>query len=219
MGARVPKQYLPLLGRPIIEHTLERLCTTPRVSGVVVAVSENDGWWPDVRTACKVRPLQAPGGEERCHSVLNALRLLEERAGPDDWVMVHDAVRPCLRTADVERLVSAVADHPVGGLLALPVRDTMKRADPDGQVEETVSRDALWHALTPQMFRLGVLRAALEGALADGVIVTDESQAVERAGGSPLLVEGHGDNIKITRAGDLPLAELYMKAQEQEACA
>lgn len=219
MGARIPKQYLPLRGRPIIEHTLERLCTSPRVSGVVVAVSESDAWWPDVRLACDTQPLRAPGGEERCHSVLNALRLLEGRAGPDDWVMVHDAVRPCLRTADVERLASAVADHPVGGLLALPVRDTMKRADTAGQVQETVSRDALWHALTPQMFRLGVLRAALGDALADGVLVTDESQAVERAGGRPLLVEGHGDNIKITRAGDLPLAELYMKAQEREACA
>lgn len=219
MGAHIPKQYLPLLGRPIIEHTLARLCASPRVRGVVVALSEDDGWWPDVKPPCEPQPLRAPGGDERCHSVLNALRLLEGTAGADDWVMVHDAVRPCLRPADVDRLVEAVAKHPVGGLLALPVRDTMKRASASREVQETVSREALWHALTPQMFRLGTLRAALEDALADGMLVTDESQAVERAGGRPLLVEGHRDNIKITHAGDLPLAELYMSAQEREPCA
>ena len=131
----------------------------------------------------------------------------------DDWVLVHDAARPCVRPSDISKLIDTVVDHPVGGLLAMPVRDTMKRADANGQVTATVDRRDLWHAFTPQMFRLGMLRRALISAIDAGVAVTDESSAMELAGHAPVLVEGHPDNIKITRPQDLDLAAYYLAAQ------
>jgi 2-C-methyl-D-erythritol 4-phosphate cytidylyltransferase len=144
---------------------------------------------------------------------LNALELLCDRATENDWVLVHDAARPCLRREDIDRLIETLADDPVGGLLAVPVRDTMKQADSAGRVHRTVARTDLWHAFTPQMFRLGLLRAALRGALDAGELVTDEAAAIERRGLAPRLVEGHGDNLKITRPEDLPLARLYLWLQ------
>ncbi|HEC16333.1 MAG TPA: 2-C-methyl-D-erythritol 4-phosphate cytidylyltransferase [Sedimenticola sp.] len=210
MGADIPKQYLPLHGRPVIEHTLERLLGHPRIRRVLVALSPDDRWWPD--TACANHPdvVRVEGGAQRCDSVLNALRHLSEFAPDHDWVLVHDAARPCLRTGDLDRLIGRLADHPVGGLLGMPVRDTMKRADKSGRIVETVCREGLWHAFTPQMFRLGPLRAALSDALERGKRVTDEATAMELAGHSPLLVEGAPDNIKITRPEDLPLAGFYL---------
>ncbi len=216
MGGDVPKQYLPLAGRTVIEHTLARLCSHSAVEAVVVALSPADDRFEHLNTGC-ARPLyRAEGGAERCHSVLNALELLEGQAVEDDWVLVHDAARPCVREDDLQRLIDTAGAHPVGGLLAVPVRDTMKRADPDGVVTETVSREHLWHALTPQMFRYGALRGALRSALADGVLVTDEAAAMERLGHMPLLVAGHGDNIKITRPEDLSLAEFYIGQQKEQ---
>jgi 2-C-methyl-D-erythritol 4-phosphate cytidylyltransferase len=131
----------------------------------------------------------------------------------DDWVLVHDAARPCLRRADLDRLIAALGDDPVGGILGIPVRDTMKRGGPDGRVQATVSREGLWHAFTPQAFRLGLLRRALEEALAVGRLVTDEASAVELLGLRPKLVEGHADNIKITRPEDIPLARFFLQQQ------
>jgi 2-C-methyl-D-erythritol 4-phosphate cytidylyltransferase len=157
-----------------------------------------------------------PGGAERCHSVLNALELLAGHAAADDWVLVHDAARPCLRPADLACLLDTLAEDPVGGLLAVPVRDTMKRADIGDRVETTVDRNGLWHALTPQMFRLQALREALGKAIAAGVLVTDEAAAMEWAGHRPRLVAGAGDNLKITRPEDLPLAAYYLERQLQD---
>lgn len=214
MAADRPKQYLPLLGRSVIEHTLERLCAHPRIAGVVVAVAEGDRWWGAVRVRGACAPIVAAGGAQRCHSVLNALRALQRRAGEDDWVLVHDAVRPCLRADDVDRLIEAVGDDADGGLLAMPVRETVKRANGDGRVGATVSRESLWRAQTPQMFPLARLREALAGAIARGELVTDEAQAMELAGARPRLVEGHEDNIKITREEDMALAELIIARRE-----
>ena len=132
----------------------------------------------------------------------------------DDWVLVHDAARPCLRRSDIDRLLERLAGHPVGGLLGVPVRDTMKRTDDTGLIERTVTRDNLWHAYTPQMFRFAMLRDALEEALRRKLLVTDEASAMELAGHRPLMVEGHGDNIKITRPEDLALAAFYLAQQE-----
>lgn len=211
MGADVPKQYLTLHGRTVIEHTVSRLADHPRIAGVVVVLSAGDPYWRHTTTAVPVHT--AEGGSERCHSVLNGLERLAGMAAPHDWVLVHDAARPCLRGEDIDRLFTELADHPVGGLLGLPVADTMKRTDAGGNVLETVSRDNLWRALTPQMFRYAALREALNGALAAGELVTDEAAAMEHAGHRPKMVEGHGDNIKITRPGDLPLAELFLQQQ------
>ncbi len=216
MGAERPKQYLELCGRMIIEHTLERLCGHPKVAGVTVAVAQDDPWWDSVRFPGVTAPRRCQGGEERYQSVLNALGSLSEHgAEADDWVLVHDAVRPCVRREDVDRLILEGGAHPVGGVLGVPVRDTMKRVDPENNVEETVSRDGLWHALTPQMFRLSALTKALEQAQKDGVNVTDEAQAMERTGALPRMVKGHPDNLKITTSADLALAELYLRAQER----
>ncbi|MCG5516230.1 MULTISPECIES: 2-C-methyl-D-erythritol 4-phosphate cytidylyltransferase [unclassified Ectothiorhodospira] len=210
MQADRPKQYLPLDGRTVIEQTLDIFLRHPRIAGVVVAVSHDDAYFPSL---CPVtdKPFQVvDGGAERCHSVLNALRGLEALAHPEDWVLVHDAARPCLSDDDLERLIETLRDDPVGGILATPVRDTKKRATPDGYIAATVDRADLWRAFTPQMFRLATLASALEKALEDGFMVTDEASALEHAGHAPRLVEGSAENIKITRPEDLRLAEFYL---------
>lgn len=212
MGSAVPKQYLSLAGRPVIAHTLASLLDHPRIDGVAVAIGAGDEWWPTVAAELNAaKPLRVvTGGAERCHSVLNGLEALSEPAQPEDWVLVHDAARPCLTGGDLDRLIDTLADDPVGGLLAVPVRDTLKQADDAGRVAATVDRSRLWHALTPQMFRLRMLHEALRAALARGLLVTDEAAAMEVAGFAPRLVEGRADNLKITRPEDLALAEFYL---------
>ncbi len=219
MGTSTPKQYLLLRGRPVILHTLERLCHYPRLSGVMVGISSGDRYWQAHETEAERLPKflgTYPGGETRAHTVLNGLKALAAHARDADWVLVHDAVRPCVRLADIDALFNTIETNGDGGLLALPVADTVKRADGSGRVAETVSREALWRALTPQMFRIGALKAALEKALARANEITDEAAAIEMAGGRPRLVAGHADNIKITLPGDLALAELFLKQQEKE---
>lgn len=213
MGSNIPKQYLTLAGRPVIEHTLERLLVYPRILALVVALGPEDGWWPTTSFANHPRVFRAPGGVERCHSVHNALAVLDGRAASDDWVLVHDAARPCLRGSDIDRLLRHLAGSPVGGLLGVPVRDTMKRTDRNGAVLATVQREQLWHAYTPQMFRFDPLRKALAAALQEGRLVTDEAAAMELAGYRPIMVEGHADNLKITRPEDVPLAAFFLSLQ------
>jgi len=215
MGGETPKQYLPLLGKPIIAHTLTRLCDHPRISAVAVAIAAGDTWWPQVQPACSHAPIVVTGGEQRRDSVLCGLDALSEHGAADDWVLVHDAVRPCLRDEDIDALIAALADDPVGGLLAMPVKDTMKRGSGDERVCETVSRERLWHAQTPQMFRLGALREALRLSVEEDRDVTDEAQAMELTGARPRLVRGSDENIKITRPEDLRLAEMYMKRRSE----
>ena len=221
MASDIPKQYLQLGGRMVIEHSLNRLLQHPRIHGAVVVLGANDEYWSRVRLDVEKPLLQVAGGAERCDSVLNGMTALVREADtlgcdPDnDWVLVHDAARPCVRQDDISRLIDRCLAQGVGGLLALPVRDTMKRQDTEGCVQATVDRNGLWHALTPQMFRLNMLRNALESALTQKQQVTDESSAMELAGYRPLLVEGHEDNIKITRLADLRLAELYLCEQDR----
>ncbi len=227
MGADRPKQYLPLAGRAVIEHAVAALLDHPRVAGAVVALAADDHYWPALPIAAAARLRTVTGGAERADSVLAALDLLaagdaaESAAAEGDLVLVHDAARPCLRRADIDALLETCDARSgdagfAGALLGLPVRDTMKRADAAGAVLETVERERLWHALTPQIFRLGALRTALREALAAGFAVTDEASAMQRAGRPPALVEGHEDNIKITRPRDLALAALYLSAQRGE---
>lgn len=213
MGGARPKQYLELAGRAVLEHTLARLAADPRISGIVVALGPDDSDWGRLTLPAGIEVRTVAGGAERCHSVLNALDALAATAAAQDWVLVHDAARPCLRAADLARLLDTLAEDPVGGLLGVPVRDTMKRGDAGDRVEATVDRTGLWHALTPQMFRLQALREALAAAIAAGDLVTDEAAAMERAGHRPRLVPGAGDNLKITRPEDLPLAAYYLAHQ------
>ena len=216
MGSAIPKQYLPLNGRLVIDHALERMLLHPSIDGLYLALSEEDRWWGDTEFAGHPDLVRVPGGSERCHSVLNALERLRRRAGPDDWVLVHDAARPCVRRSDVDHLIRMVRSHEAGGLLGMPVSDTMKRTDGADRVIETVERSHLWRAFTPQMFRFGVLFSAIRDALDAGFMVTDEASAVERAGMRPIMVESHPDNLKITRPEDLALAAYYLERQEAE---
>ena len=215
MGLGRPKQYLDLCGRTVIEHTLSRICGHPGVDGVVVAVREGDPWWPRLAAAADRRVTRVAGGEESCFSVLKGLEALAEHGSArDDWVLVHDAVRPCVRAGDLDRLMATAAGEEAEGVvLGVPARDAMKRVDA-GAVVETLGREGLWHAQTPQMFRLGPLRDALRGVAGRGAGVGDESQAMEEQGVRPVMVEGHADNIKITQPEDLALARLYLAAQE-----
>ena len=215
MGTASPKQYLPLRGKTVLEHTLARIVALPRLAATVVVIAADDGHWSRIAAGFAESSLiVAHGGAERCHSVLNGLRALSGRAAPEDWVLVHDAARPCVRREDIDRLVEQLRDHPSGGLLGLPVTDTMKRSDEHGNVIETVRREGLWRALTPQMFRYEMLSRALGAALDRDMAVTDEAAAMEMAGYAPRMVEGHADNIKITRPQDLALAEMYLHQQE-----
>jgi len=216
MRADRPKQYLSLLGRPILSRTLDRLGSFPSLRGMVVGIAADDVYWPTLSGPIPKLLDTYVGGAERADTVLNGLRVLAVHARPDDWVLVHDAARPCVRHADIQALLMAIAGHADGGLLAQPICDTVKRADHNGCVEETVSRAGLWRAQTPQAFRLEALTAALEKAGRDGVAITDEASAMEYDGARPRLVHGHADNIKITVPGDLALAELYVREQERE---
>lgn len=216
MGTEIPKQYLPLRGAPVLAHTLERLASHPGVHGVVVALTPGDAYFAAMQLSFRERLLEAPGGRERSDSVLNALEQVAATVTIEparDWALVHDAVRPCLHRADLDRLIDAALGSKHGALLATPTRDTMKRVR-GGHVVETVAREELWHALTPQMFPLTALRSALEAARAEGVQVTDETQAMERTGWQPLAVHGRADNIKITRPEDLELAGHFLSHME-----
>ncbi len=213
MGANLPKQYLDLAGLPVIEYSLRLFLNHPRITGILVVLHPEDAHWDQVPSARHKSIMRVAGGKERCYSVLNGLNHLISWARAEDWVLVHDAARPCLRREDLDQLVDRLAGHPLGGLLGKPVQDTMKLADDTQRVLHTVPRERLWHAYTPQMFRLGILHRCLQAALAAGELVTDEASALEWCGKQPLLVEGHGDNIKITRPEDLALAKLYLQGQ------
>lgn len=204
MRADRPKQYLPLAGKSIIEHTLACFLEHPRLRAVVVSLAADDPYWPSLNCARDPRIQRAEGGAERADSVLSGLlRLSELGAQAQDWVLVHDAARPNLARSDLDLLLGALAQDPVGGLLAVPARDTLKRAGSDGRVQSTVDRSTIWQAFTPQMFRLGELQRALADALLAGVAITDEASAMEWAGQSPRLIEGRSDNLKVTRPEDL----------------
>ncbi len=201
-GADVPKQYVSVAGKPLLRWTLERLAAHPRIAGLVVVLSADDGLWSELERLAGKPVVTAVGGSERSDSVLAGLQALAGTVGNDDFVLVHDAARPCVREADITRLIER-GGAAGGGLLGAPLRDTLKRAGEDGCVAATEPREARWRALTPQLFRRGELVAALERAHADGIAVTDEAMAMERCGHRPLLVEGSEDNIKVTTPVDL----------------
>jgi len=209
MQADRPKQYLALHGKTVLEHTIEKLLTHPAIERVIVAVSEGDPYYPELALVDHPNVIRVNGGQERADSVLSALKYVQ--ANPlSEWVMVHDAARPCITLNDIDQLIATSVSHPVGGILATPVRDTMKRADAQNNIDHTVERVALWHALTPQMFNVELLCEALSAALAEQVTITDEASALEWKGLRPALVLGRADNIKITQPEDLALAEFYL---------
>ncbi|WP_111413938.1 2-C-methyl-D-erythritol 4-phosphate cytidylyltransferase [Billgrantia lactosivorans] len=215
MGAALPKQYLALAGRPVLAHTLARLHQAFPEARLCLCLDPEDdrfdpAWVPFARWR------RSAGGDERADSVRRALEAIADEAADDDWVLVHDAARPCVRVDDLMRLLAALRQDPVGGLLATPVADTMKRDDGQRHVVRTEPRDGLWQAQTPQGFRLGLLRRALDEARALGREITDEASAVEALGLTPRLVPGRRDNIKITHPEDLALAGHILAAQRDE---
>jgi 2-C-methyl-D-erythritol 4-phosphate cytidylyltransferase len=216
MSTNIPKQYLPLGEKTVLEHTLDTLLACQQLAGVVLVLSGDDGYWQDVQGRYLDQPLETvTGGAERCHSVLNGLTQLAGKAGDDDWVLVHDAARPCVRLTDIETLITTLSATAHGGLLGVPVADTMKRVDGDDRITATVERAGLWHAYTPQMFRVGMLRAALQHAIDNDLLVTDDASAMELAGYRPRMVQGQRDNIKITVPSDLELAAFYLHTGKQ----
>lgn len=213
MRSEIPKQYLKLGSKTVLQHTLERLACHADIDGIVVALAKADPWWPELEIRLPCELLIAEGGNERSDSVLNALTLLADNTNNDPWVLVHDAARPCLRHEDIDRMLQSLLTHQVGGILGIPVTDTVKRVDTNNSIQETICRKGLWRAATPQMFHLKMLKEALMTATEQGVAVTDEANAIELAGWEPMMVEGHSDNIKITMPQDLALAQLYLQQQ------
>ena len=212
MGAGLPKQYLSLAGRSILARTLDVLASHPQIDTVVVGISADDNHWHE---SGHDNVFRFPGGSERCHTVLNGLLYIVAEGSADDWVLVHDAVRPLVCTDDISRLIEVARQSSHGALLAQPMNDTVKRADPEGGVVETVDRSSLWRAATPQMFRAGLLKDALVAALEQGFTVTDESSAVEHAGHRPRLVSCSSQNIKITTPADLEYAAYVIQTRKQ----
>lgn len=212
VAATLPKQYLPLGGQPLLTRTLAVFCQRADIAGIYVVVAPDDTHYTRaVGVLDKVEVLRR-GGASRAETVKNGLDALAGIARIDDWVLVHDAARPCLTQADLDRLMREVGEDPVGGLLALPVADTLKRADTAARVHETVPRAGLWAAQTPQMFRYGLLRQAL--AKPGALYTTDESQAIEAFGLAPKLVLGNPRNLKVTYAEDLVLADRLIERAE-----
>lgn len=220
MAAKVAKQYLPLNQTRVIEHTLSKLLRVQRVSGIVVALAEQDPIWPTLNLVNHPKIVTTAGGQERSDSVVNGLQALLDRAQPNDWVLVHDAARPCVTVACIDRMIDELQNDPVGGLLAVPVADTLKRElaanGHSACIAHTVDRTGMWAAQTPQMFRIEPLLQALLGAMRKGHQVTDEASAMEHAGFNPRLITGRSDNIKITTPDDLALARLITASQAQE---
>lgn len=216
MLADRPKQYLKLDGKTVLEQTLTRLASHPNIAGIVIAIAEHDTWWPElsINTECPI--YDVIGGEHRADSVFSALTSLSKISQGDPWVLVHDAARPCLRLEDIDKMLVELRGHQVGGVLGIPVNDTVKRVNAKHEVEETVCRQGLWRASTPQMFRLHALTEALEQAKLQQYVVTDDASAMELAGFLPKMVAGHPDNIKITVPQDLALASLYLQQQREE---
>lgn len=233
-GGEVPKQYALLHGRTVLWHTLHRLGAHPALAGIVLVLAADDGIAEtlsltsmpqghlpagqsaatsghDSRAATTKPIITATGGHTRADSVLAGLEALPDDVAADDFVLVHDAARPCLRNEDVTRLIEQAAQDD-GGLLATPLRDTLKRANEQQCVAATEPRDNCWHAQTPQMFRRDLLTSALLACRTAGIAVSDESMAMEHAGFAPRLVEGREDNIKITRPADLALAAFLLEA-------
>jgi 2-C-methyl-D-erythritol 4-phosphate cytidylyltransferase len=244
-GTTKPKQYAPLQGRTVIEWALAPFLTDVTCAGIAVALAAEDPYWDEIANRLIKVPGRRPelifagGGAERSHTVRKGLEALQARAASDDWVLVHDAARPCLSAADLHHLLNSLGSHRVGGILATPAADTLKRAavppaadtskrasasaaasaTGGPEIEQTVDRAGLWRALTPQMFRYQMLCDALDRAIASGRLPTDEAQALEWVGERPVLVQGSAANIKITSADDLVLAAALLGAHESSLSA
>lgn len=212
-GGRVPKQYRPLLGKPMLLRTMERVASHPRIAGLVVALASEDPYWPGL-VMCAGKPVRTcSGGAERADSVRSGLECLELAIDPRSWILVHDAARPCVTHDELTALLDAGTSHPVGAILGVPVRDTLKRSSDNRTIDATIPRENIWRAYTPQVFRLGELLGAMRAAGAKLSAAPDEASLFELGGKKPLLVEGSEENLKVTSSGDFDRAERILRAQ------
>jgi len=214
MQASFPKQYLTLNNESILSRTITQLLSHRNISKVVLALSDEDDYFSKTTLFDNPNVIRVSGGTERVDSVLSGLQIIDD----SDWVLVHDAARPCITHEDIDKLIFQCLKNNSGGILAAPVVDTMKLAikghTETNKVAETIDRNQLWHAFTPQMFKVNELKHAITQAQIKGIAITDEASAIESAGLPCLLVSGRRDNIKITRPEDLVLAEFYLAQQK-----
>lgn len=206
VGADIPKQYLPLLDKTIIEHSLQPFLDHPKIANVVVSLAKNDRWFSQLSLSTHPKLQTVIGGKERVDSVLSALYAVE----PNHYVLVHDAARPCITQDDIDKLMCHVESNNCSAILGSRVRDTMKRTHKNNQIQQTVERDDLWHALTPQVFQTALLIEAIENNKTP-LLITDEASAMEMAGIPVAIIEGRSDNLKVTHPDDLILAALFLK--------
>ena len=213
LGGEMPKQYVEIVGKPLLAHTLKSLTEVGEILGIAVGLASDDHWWYEhIVDSDRILGTYI-GGVSRAETVLRGLEYLEPHIHTGDWVLVHDAARPCIRSSDIERLISERGDGLSGALLALPAPDTMKQSNGRDLVERTISREGLWYAQTPQLFSYTALRDALQRS--DLSTVTDDSSAMEAAGYMPRLVPGRADNLKVTTREDFELAALILQARCQ----
>lgn len=204
------KQYLSLCGRTILEHSLSTFISASVINGIVVCLASGDEYWSRLACASHAKIITTGGGETRAHSVLNGLFALSDIANDHDWVLVHDAARPCFNQDLLSRLINGIAHDEVGGILAVKAKDTLKLSDHQDRTTQTLDRSNVWQAQTPQMFRYGLLKNTIQNALDKGAEITDEASAVELAGHSVKLIESDASNLKVTTTDDLPLAEFLL---------
>ena len=211
-----PKQFFQLNGQLVAEHSLSRLLAVPQLEQIIVPSDIDCSWWSQVPCISQTKIKQVIGGEQRANSVLNGLLALDQVASDNDWVLVHDIARPCITAEDINQLISAVKDHPVGGILVATVDETLKKVAKDNHITATVDRTEHRLAQTPQMFRYGLLKQTICACLEQNIMPTDEAFAIESAGHKVLAVEGRRDNLKITREEDLAIAAAIMTSQETQ---
>lgn len=217
MQSSVPKQYLKLGRATILDTTLERLLSCEAIENIVVCVQHGDPYWKESMFATHSQITVVIGGEERSDTVLNGIQAIKQQASSNDWVLVHDAARPCVRRSDIDLLTSAALANQLGAILASPIHDTIKKVS-NSLSEETLDRSTLWRALTPQLFKLNELEQALISAKQENKVVTDEASAIEQFNKPVQIIKGHSDNIKVTSPADLNLAMYYLEQQDKEQC-
>ena len=217
-SADIPKQFHQLHGELVAQHTLSRLLSITKIKRIVAPCDPSSGYWSRVKATSNSRVQLILGGKTRARSVLNGLVAIQQDANPDDWVLVHDMVRPCVTCMDINKLIDNVEEHPVGGFLAAPINETLKLVTSDNKVTKTVDRNQYRIAQTPQMFRAGMLQEAIQSMIKNQLEPTDEASAIEYIGKQAMVINGRQDNIKITRREDLMIAEAILQDQEKQGC-
>tara|TARA_Y100000741_G_scaffold275303_1_gene215217 strand:- start:461 stop:1153 length:693 start_codon:yes stop_codon:yes gene_type:complete len=210
MGGAIPKQYVSVCGKTVIEHTIDNFIDRKEIESICVSISKSDKYWSTLPISKNKKIITTVGGSERYQSVYNGLSAIKDEADNDDWVLVHDAVRPCLTKSVIDRLITEISSDVVGGILALPCTETMKRINDRNQIKETVNRESVWRAQTPQMFKYGKLFSAIKKVIDENIFITDEAMAMEFSNYKPVVILGDENNIKITHKIDLKHLELFL---------